>query len=138
MVSNSTLRNNALLFLKVAPNTTVGDDGILSVALNFNDKEQVEHYRKAATSILNWIDMNEQASGGNATVRTGQVRRYKTRKELGISDDIGWTHDDSPNFVVVGQVGDKSAWAVQDVNGQNSRMVRTVDLENNTLIIGEA
>ena len=77
MISNNT-RNNALLFLKVAPNTTVGDDGVLSIAFNFDDKEQVEHYRKAATSILNWIDMNEQASGGNATVRAGQVRRYKT------------------------------------------------------------
>lgn len=60
MISNNT-RNNALLFLKVAPNTAVGDDGVLSIAFNFNDKEQVEHYRKAATSILNWIDMNEQA-----------------------------------------------------------------------------
>lgn len=78
MVSNNNRRNNALLFLKVAPNTTVGDDGVLSIAFNFDDKEQVEHYRKAATSILNWIDMNEQASGGNATVRTSQVRRYKT------------------------------------------------------------
>lgn len=138
MSNENKVRKDALFFLDVGAENHPNKDGIITVLVSYDNKEKIKSLKELATGILNWIDMNEQASGGNATIRAGQVRRYKTRKELGISDDIGWTHDDSQNFVVVGQVGDKSAWAVQDVNGQNSRMVRAVDLENNTLIVGEA
>ena len=75
---------------------------------------------------------------GQASVLAGQVRRYKTREELGIGEDIAWPNESYSHFIVVGQIGSKPVFVIQDFDGQSCRMIRSVDLENNTLIAGEA
>lgn len=108
MVSNNDRSSNALLFLKVAPNADVGDDGVLGVALNFNDREQVEHYRKAATSILNWIDTNENkpTRDPRQDLKVGDMVRFEltgvitARQSAGIVKDYDGNDFEPVQYVI--------------------------------------
>lgn len=82
-------------------------------------------------------NVNNAVLFDQAPVLAGQVRRYKTREELGIDEDVEWPNESYSHFIVVGQIGSKPVFVIQDFDGQSCRMIRSVDLENNTLIVGE-
>ena len=61
MSNENKVRKDALFFLDVGAENHPNKDGIITVLVSYDNKEQIKSLKELATGILNWIEKNEKA-----------------------------------------------------------------------------
>ena len=61
------VRKDGLFFLEVGAENHPSKDGVITVLVSYDNKEQIKSLKELATGILNWIDLNEQADNEENT-----------------------------------------------------------------------
>lgn len=59
MSNENKVPKQALLFLNVGAKNHPSKDGVITVLVSSDNKEQIKSLKELATGILNWIDLNE-------------------------------------------------------------------------------